>query len=80
MSEMILMAHRLTPSGDKYQKSLSIRIIFTPKRSILDIYGGGYFMALLTPQNRSKRTQVTIRLPEHLLSEISDYCRWTRYR
>ena len=33
-------------------------------------------MALLTPQNRSKRTQVTIRLPEHLLSDISDYCRW----
>ena len=33
-------------------------------------------MALLNPQNRSKRTQISIRLPEHLLTEIGDYCQW----
>ncbi len=33
-------------------------------------------MAWLNPQNRSKRPQISIRLPEHLLAEIGDYCQW----
>ncbi len=35
-------------------------------------------MALFNPQNSSKRTQISIRLPEHLLDEIGNYCQWIR--
>lgn len=33
-------------------------------------------MALLDPKKRSKRMQVTFRLEESLISEVSAYCQW----